>query len=274
MTTTPYNNNHKLLEHHTNLLSLGDEKGLTYFYNLYSRRIYGRALLATGDVCHAESIVQECFLKLWMLRGNIEEATQVLELLRKQVKSSVSDFFKMTKHRFNRNLLRIDGIEGFEKYLSDRYVEDDDEDGQEALYYQEQYEEEQKQQMDRVRAILPSLCSKQRLFLDLCLRYSFSYERVAAHLGGISEYAVAKKTEEVIAKLKGLLDGIGRIDAPDLRARMVLSDGLSEQQQDILRIRHELGLTFDEIAEQISLPSNEVRRLFLEAHLTVTKKTG
>lgn len=262
----------KLLQHQTKLLTHDDERGLTYFYNLYSKGIYSHALYATGDVCYAESIVQECFLKLWMLRHNIQDATQVIELLRKQVKSSIHDFFRRTKHRFNRNLLRIDGIENFDRLLSDQHNEEEKDD--EVFFYDEQYDKEQQIQMKRVREILPSLCSKQRLFLDLCMRYSFSYERVAAHIGGISEYAVAKKVEEVIARLRGLLEGIGKIDAPDLKTKMVLSEGLSAQQQDIMRIRHELGLTFDEIAEQISLPPTEVRRLFLEAHLTITKKTG
>ncbi len=262
----------KLLQHNARLLSNSDERGLTYFYNLHSKGIYARAHYVTGDVCYAESIVQECFLKLWMLRHNITDATQVLELLRKHMRCSFHDFFRLTKHRFNRKLLRIDGIENFNRFLSDRHADEEHDD--EVFFYDEQYDQEQQKQMQRVKEILPSLCSKQRLFLNLCMRYSFSYERVAAHIGGISEYTVAKRIEEVVAKLRGLLEGIDKIDAPDLRTKMILSEGLSEQQQHILRIRHELGLTFDEIAEQISLPPTEVRRLFLEAHLTVTKKTG
>lgn len=266
MTNKPLN---KQIEHNLNLLTQSDEKGLSFFYNLYSRRIYTRAFLATGDVCHAESIVQECFLKLWMLRNNVGEGMEVIEFLRKYLRSSIRDFYMLTKHRFNRNLLRIDGIDGFENYLVDRNQDDDDE----ILFYEE-IDAENKRQMDKVREILPSLCPKQRLFLDLCLRYSFNYERVATRIGGISEYTVAKKVEEVIAKLRGLLEGMSKIDTPKLGTKIVMTGGLSEQQQDILRIRHELGLTFDEIAEQISLPPTEVRRLFLEAHLTVTRQTG
>lgn len=267
MTNRSYN---KLLKHNLALLVLGEQKGLNFFYELYSENIYAHSFNATGDVCHSESIVQECFLKLWMLRGTLSSDTDVHAFLRSYTKSSIGQYFQLSRNRFNRNLLRLDGIEDWGEFMLGR----EDSMPGEQIDQDEGLEEEQKSQMRKVNDVLPSLGATQRLFLDLCLRYSFSYERIADHIGGISEYTVAKKVEEVIKKLRGLLTGIQKIDAPALRGKMVLSEGLSDQQQDILRIRHELGLTFDEIAQQISLPPTEVRRLFLEARLNVSKKTG
>ncbi len=258
------------LQHNLDLLIQGEEKALKFFYDLYGNHIYYRSRYATGDVCQSENIVQECFLKLWMLRHTLESGEDVLLFLRRYARDSINKFYQISRNRFNRNLLRLDGIEEWEQFM----LGHQDEEEADLYGHGEETDTERKEQMEKVNGILPSLGATQRLFVELCLRYSFSYERIADHLGGISEYTVAKKVEEVIEKLRSLLMGMQKIDAPILRAKMVVSGGLSEQQQDILRIRHELGLTFDEIAQQISLPPTEVRRLFLEAHLNVGKKTG
>jgi DNA-directed RNA polymerase specialized sigma24 family protein len=67
---------------------------------------------------------------------------------------------------------------------------------------------------------------------------------------------------------------VENLDSPKLTTKIVLSGGLSEEQRQVLSIRHEFGLTFDEIAEKLSITPAEVKKLFLEAHSTVINKTG
>lgn len=201
-----------LLKQNAELLSRGQQKGLTYFYDLYGKTIYWSALRATDSVCDAESILQECFLKLWMMRGTIIEGSQVIIFLRRYANASIKYFHSVPRNNFNRSMLRFDGIERFESFVPDQseQMEDDDD----VFYDELQQDMAQKRQIEKVKQILPSLGATQRLFLELCLHYNFDYERIAHHMGGISGYAVAKKVEQAIEKLRGLLQGMEKIDAP------------------------------------------------------------
>lgn len=51
-----------------------------------------------------------------------------------------------------------------------------------------------------------------QLFIRLCLRYDFSYERIAYYLGGISDYDVSLRVEQCISHLKAALADTSRLD--------------------------------------------------------------
>ncbi|PRD52705.1 hypothetical protein [Sphingobacterium gobiense] len=56
---------------HLALLQNGQEKGLDFFYKRYYGYLAFRTEKATQDVCVAESIAQEAFLRLWLFRENL-----------------------------------------------------------------------------------------------------------------------------------------------------------------------------------------------------------
>lgn len=256
---------------HVALLNKGKEKGLSYFYKHYASKIFFRAHRAVKNQCDAESIVQEVLFKLWLFRENITTMDQALNFIAKQANEAIEHFYSLSKTSFNRSLLQLDDVENYQTFMLG-YWEDGEE--EKDIEYLDMIDEQHKVNLQKVYNILPSLCKKQQLFINLCLKYSFNYERIAWHLGGISEYTVAYQIEQIITKLQSLLKKVERIESPKLTNKIVMSGGLSEEQHKILSIRHELGLTFEEIAEQISLTPTEVKRLFLEAHITMNSKTG
>lgn len=260
----------KNAQHYVELLNKGEEKGLSYFYTHYSRKIFFRVYNAVKDDCDADSIVQEVLFKLWLFRENIENIEHALTFIERQATEAITHYYNLTKTRFNRSLLQLDGIEDYQRFMLGYWDDDQEED----LEYLDLVDEQNKANLKKVYDILPSLCKKQQLFINLCLKYSFNYERIAWHLGGISEYTVAHQIEQIINKLQILLKKVENLDSPKLTGKIVLSGGLSEEQQQVLSIRHELGLTFEEIAERLSRTPAEVKKLFLEAHLTVGNKTG
>jgi DNA-directed RNA polymerase specialized sigma subunit len=98
-----------------------------------------------------------------------------------------------------------------------------DNDQEEDLEYLDMVDEQNKVNLKKVYDILPSLCKKQQLFINLCLKYSFNYERIAWHLGGISEYTVAHQIEQIINKLQTLLKKVENLDSPKLTTKIVNS---------------------------------------------------
>ncbi|MBD1423473.1 RNA polymerase sigma factor [Sphingobacterium chuzhouense] len=258
---------------HLAMLQNGQEKGLDFFYKKYYGYLAFRTEKATQDECAAGSIAQEAFLRLWLFRENLQSEEELFQFLKTQVKSAVYAFYSKTRNRFHRSLLRLDGIEDYQEFLLGYELEDEEE---EDIVYLEQLEEEKKEKLQKLEKLLPHLRKEQQLFLQLCLKYSFNYERIAYYLGGISDYEVSLQVEKTIETLRQIFQSAEKMEKLNSSSRYVIQGEINEQQEEIFRMRYDLQFSFDQIAEALNLNSAVVRKLFIEAHAKIkqAKKTA
>lgn len=258
---------------HLAMLQKGQEKGLAFFYKRYYGYLAFRSEKATQDACTAESIAQEAFLRLWLFRENLQSEEELFQFLKTQMKAAINAFYNKTRNRFHRSLLRLDGIEDYQEFLLGYEFEEEDE---QDLVYLEQLEEEKKEKLQKIEKLLPHLRKEQQLFLQLCLKYSFNYERIAYYLGGISDYGVSLQVEKTIETLRQIFQSAEKMEKLNSSSKYVIQGEINEQQEEIFRMRYDLQFSFDQIADALNLNPAIVKKLFIEAHAKIkqTKKTA
>lgn len=247
------------------LLRQGSEKGLQYFYNQYFSYLCYRASKATQDACAGESIAQEAFFRLWLFREKIDNLDTVHTFLTKQVKSAVIHYYNNTRNRFHRSLLRLDGIEDYQEFMLGYELPEEEEN--EDLVYIEQLEAEKQEKMKKLNKLLPHLKEEQQLFIKLCLKYSFNYERIAYYLGGISDYEVSLRVEKAIEALKQVFSSAEKLEMMNKPVKIKVEGEFDDIHSEIFSMRYELQYSFDEISEALRLSGDKVRQLFVEAHI-------
>ena len=246
----------------------GDETGLNYFYHTYYNHYAWRAERFVKDDVAGHTIAQEGFLRLWLMRDNIRDVAHLHEFLGHQLREAGMAYYRKSLNRFHRSMLRLDGIEDFQEFMLGYEMED--EAGEDTVYL-EQLEMEKQRQLEQVNKLLPNLTDRQQLFLRLCMRYSFSYERIAYHLGGISDYEVAQRVEQCIANLKAALADTGKLDGATSTRPIIAEGMLTDEEAQVLAMRYDLQYSFEEIAEALQLDGARVRSLFVQAHAVIKK---
>lgn len=244
----------------------GNENGLKFFYHKFYEYFFFRARRATDDECTGESIVQEAFLRLWLFRENVNSEADILDFLKSQVRSAIRAFYQKSRNRFHRSLLRLDSIEDYQEFMLGYELEEEQE---EDIVYLEQLEAEKKKKLERLNAVLPNLNTDQQLFVRLCLKHSFNYERIAYYMGGISDYEVSLRVEKTIDLLRNILNSEEKMQLITKPAEFRLNGEMTEEEAEVFRMRYELQYSFDKISEALQLDGGEVRTLFINAHAKI-----
>ncbi|WP_134091074.1 sigma factor-like helix-turn-helix DNA-binding protein [Olivibacter sp. XZL3] len=258
----------KKAEEHYHLLKDGNELGLTYFYICYYAHYAYRAMRMVKEDLVANSIAQEAFLRLWVMRDILQDVNHIHQFLGQQVREAATAYYGKTIYRFHRSMLRLDGIDDFQDFMLGYEMEEAFE---EDTVYLEQLEEKKKQQLTQVNELIPQLNQQQQLFIRLCLKYEFNYERIAYHLGGISDYEVGQRIENCIANIKAALSDSRKLETA-MRTKPMIAEGmLSDEQAQILMLRYDLQYSFEEIAESLHLDDSKVKSLFVQAHAVIKK---
>ena len=248
------------------LLQQGNERGLNFFYQRHYGYLFHRTLRATKDECATASIVQEALLRLWLFRAQINNAEDIIVFLKTQVKTAIQLFYHNSENTFNRSLLRLDAIAGYQDYL---LAYEEDEETEIDYAYQDQLEEEKKKRLNQINQLLPSLNTEQQLFIKLCLKYNFNYERIAYYLGGISDYAVSLQVEKAIQTLQSIFTSAQKMELTDRSTTFITEETFDKQQIQIFHMRYALHLSFDQISASLQLSSTTVKQLFIEAHAQI-----
>jgi DNA-directed RNA polymerase specialized sigma24 family protein len=246
----------------------GNEKGLEFIYHRLYPSLYYRCLRYIKDDVNADCIVSEAFLRLWLARKSITCPSQIETFLKKLTSDSCKAYFKTSNSRFHRNLLRLDELENYQDYMAGhdpRFDEDD------QSIYQYELDDKIKAQWEKVDAVTPNLSSEQQLFVRLCIRYAFDYGRIAWHIGGISDYQVARKVEKTLACLKSIITDTGKLEAVGKRSKYRFEGDISDEQSSILHMRYELQYSFEEIATALNLDQGYIQQAFVTASLKVKK---
>lgn len=246
----------------------GNEKGLEFFYKLLYPRIYYYGYKYIKDDVNAGCIVNEAFLRLWLSRKKITCPKDIETFVRKLTSDGCKAYYKTSSSRFHRNLLRLDEIENYQEFIgnSDPTLEEDPE----SLYHYE-LEEEDKKQWEQVKAVIPNLSTDQQLFIRLCIKYSFDYGQVAWHIGGISDYQVARKVERTLECLKAVITDTQKLSKIEKTSLFSFEGNVTDEQSTILKMRYELQYSFSEIAEALNLNQGYVQQAFAAASLKIKK---
>lgn len=249
--------------------SRGDEKGLEYFYNqLYSSLFHQRRRYIKDDV-NADSIVSEAFLRLWLTRNSITCPNHIKTFLHNTTLVACKAYYKTSRHNFQRNMLKLDEIDNYQELVGgyDPEAEPDPED----VIYQEEIEESLKLKWQQVEAVMPNLNQNQQLFIKLSLKYDFNYERIAWHIGGISDYQVARTVEKTLETLKSILTSSQKLESTGKAKKFKFEGDLCEEQSSILHMRYELQHSFEEIARALNLSQEHIKRAFVLAYTKIKK---
>ncbi|MGN8059713.1 RNA polymerase sigma factor [Pedobacter sp. 22163] len=246
----------------------GNEKGLEFFYKLLYPRTYYYGYRYIKDDVNAGCIVNEAFLRLWLSRKVITCPEHIETFVRKLTSDGCRAYYKTSSSRFQRNMLRLDEIENYQEFIGgyDPSLEDETD-----IFHLNEPNEEEKKQWARVKAVIPNLSTDQQLFIRLCIKYSFDYGQMAWHIGGISDYQVARKVEKTLECLKAVISDTEKLNKIEKTNRFRFEGDVSEEQSMILKMRYELQYSFTEIAEALSLDQGHIQKAFAAASLKIKK---
>lgn len=252
------------------LLQDGNQKGLNHFYkNLYPK-FYNWSFRRVKEDVAASSITHEAFLKLWLLRQSIHDHDKLLSLLKIQVRIGCTDFYRKNSTSFHRNLIRLDDIDSYQEWLAGYNPEDEIE--FDDVLQQQELDAEKASQWLEVKNLFPILSNNQQEFIKLCLHYNFSYERIAFHLGGISNYEVGKEVDRTIEALKNIIIKAKQLNITTTKKAVSFEGNFSEEEAAILKMRYDLQLSFEEIAKKLGLCQKYIQKTFVTAYLSMKKK--
>jgi len=243
----------------------GNEKGLEFFYQILYPSAYYYGFRYIKDDVNANCIVNEAFLRLWLSRKVITGPKHIEAFIKKLTSDGCKAYYKTSSNRFNRKMLRLDELESYQDFIGTC-----DEDDSYTLYQQEP-EEELKNQWKKVEAVIPNLTSDQQLFIRLCIKYSFDYSRIAWHIGGISDYQVARKVERTLQCLKAIITDTKKLNSVGKTSTFRFEGDVSEEQLMILQMRYELQYSFGEIASALNLSQGYIQQAFAAASLKIRK---
>lgn len=233
-------------------------------FNQYYKRYYSlfalRCTRAVKDDVVASGMVQDAFLRVWMLRNQLPE-DGIYGFLKLQLKKAVSRYYGNGKARFQASLFRLDELENPDFLLSEGIFLESDEMGTENGSPDAAYRE----QWMQVERVMPSLTEAQKHLVKLCLKHNFSYDRMAYYLGGISDYAVAKQVEAMLKNLKTILTEGHRLEQAGRKRSFATEGSLDEVQQQVMRLRYELAYSFGEIASALGMGERQVRLAYASA---------
>jgi len=190
---------------------------------------------------------------------------ELITFLGQRIKQGCTDFYRTSVERFHRGLIKLDDIENYQEFIGRC-------EPQEEVTYQDELNQQKMEQWREIEQALPNLSQNQQLFIRLCLQYSFSYDRIAWHLGGISDYEVAKKVERTLACLKNMVTGAKKLSLTATTKTFLFEGELNEEQANILQMRYESNFSFEEIALELGLSQEYVQTVFVQAYTAISWK--
>jgi len=246
----------------------GSEKGLVYFYNFWYPSLYYKGFRYIKDEVNAGCIVNEAFLKLWLIRERITAVGQIEVLIKKLIKDGCSTYFKADDHKFQRGLLRLDDIANYHEFIGEA---DPEYDIAEEICNQQDSEDEVKAQWERVAKVIPNLRADQQMLIRLSIKYSFDYSKIASYIGGISDRQVARKVEKTLLCLKAILTESQKLEQVGRANTFKFWGDVCEKELAILKMRYEMRYSFAEIATALNLSQAYVQQAFVNAMDKVKK---
>ncbi|RZK37993.1 MAG: hypothetical protein EOO90_23700 [Pedobacter sp.] len=234
-----------------------------FLFNEYYRKYYPiftwRCTKAIKDEVLASGIVQDAFLKIWVLRDRIQ-VDEIYGLLKSHSRKAIFDYYDTAKNRFHSNLFRLDELENPDFILGFEDVEIDD-----LTDSDNDPQKKHQTQWQKLQQLIPSLSTSQQQLIQLCLKYNFSYDRMSYYMGGISDYVVAKQVEVLLKNLRKILKDGERLERAVSKNNVPFKGSLNELQTNVMRMRYELQYSFADIASKLSFSEVEIKQAYANA---------
>jgi RNA polymerase sigma factor (sigma-70 family) len=236
-------------------LKKGCPSAFAHIHAKYSRNIFWVGKRLIDDEFVIESLVQDTFLKLWILRDTVESPKHIFFFLRFVMKRECISYYTRPRNKFSRNIHSLERFENYQDYMAgyDPVAEAED------LKVQNMNQEE----LERMEKVLPLLNTESRRFIELCLKYGFQYKAIAEAMGmNIKE--TSNKIKKAINEIKNIIQQGESFEKPTVQLKV--EGTMTEQQAEVLKLRCEDKYSFADIATTLSLSQKEVHSEFMAAY--------
>ncbi|MBW2963086.1 RNA polymerase sigma factor, partial [Mesonia aestuariivivens] len=180
-----------------NNLKQGKPIALEHLYQQYSRMLFWLGKQLIRDEFVIETLVQDCFLKLWKHRDTLETPQHIFFFLRYVMKRECTYYYCRPRNHFYRSMNRLELFGNYQDFMlgHDPAAEED-----QHLLAQEATQKA----FDQVKKVLPFLGAERQRLIELCLTYGFQYKAIAEVMGkGITE--TANEVKRSIEALKNII---------------------------------------------------------------------
>jgi RNA polymerase sigma factor (sigma-70 family) len=235
------------------LFTLGNEQGITFLYNQLARSIFRYGFRLVQDEFIVNSIVQEAFLKAWTFRERLTSLEHTRRFLKLTVRWECMHYYRNSKSKFYRNLIRLDWLENIHLLET---LSEPEESGNQTIYINE------------LLRVIPSLPNRQqRNILELHLIEGLSAKEISLRLQ-FPIRAINDEIQNACNYLRSLLTQSSTLSdrtgpRKDLPSN---SHELTREQRDIYSMRYSMRYSFLQIAELLKLPQPYVQQQYVVAH--------
>ncbi|RYZ35354.1 MAG: hypothetical protein EOP49_33585 [Sphingobacteriales bacterium] len=227
-------------------------------YRQYYQTFAWRCRRSVKNEVTASGMVHDAFLRLWLLRDQLS-VDDIYSFLKRQLKKAVLDYYGSDRYRFDSRLFSLDDFDNPDLLMPSMETPED------AEVTATVGLDEKDDRWLRLQEVLASLNDGQQQMVKLCLKHNFDYGRIAFYLGGISDYAVGKKVEDLVASLKQILTDGQKLDRAVGKNKIIANGSLDELQEQVLRMRYELAYSFEEVANALGLSETQVNVAYAKA---------
>ena len=233
----------------------GDEIGLAYIYAQFYKPLFKHGLRIVENEFAVDTILQEAFLKAWAYRERMNTLFHTYRFMRMNVTWSCYDYFRDPTHKLHRSFIYTDNIDNY----SGSYSASDD--------LEQPYQDEER--LKTIYNVISYLPVKQRTMLTLYFRYGLSYKQIARRFASTNQ-AVGNELQKGLDHLKKVIRAKKRIDGPAATPRNCTpghNERLECEMLHLFRLRYEMKLGFDVIAEKMNLSQGYVQQQYRLAHI-------
>jgi RNA polymerase sigma factor (sigma-70 family) len=232
----------------------GDERILNELYRLYFEKLLYYGMQHLNDEFSLTNIIHECFIKAWNYREKMERVEHFYYFIKMNMRWHFQKYYCSARYRFYRSTFLTEKPEQeFQNVLtSDTDIK------------QKELTEER---LEAIYNVIPLLPMNRSNVILLHYKYGLSYKAIAKRVGFTNKKVIAE-LEKSVKSIKSMLavrdikEGSKAIKA---KPRAVTDDSRPLCSEEVLKLRRDEQLGFEEIAEMYGVSKAEILSLYLKS---------